>query len=469
MKKYLLLMFFALFTFSCTEDFLEETDKDKIIPKTIAEYSELLYGEGYINGNKLAEFTPYMGDELCSKTGRKGWFGITDNRNNVFGYFCWQQEPEYNMNLGISEDRNWEQLYHSILLCNIIIDAMKEAEGSEREKQQLLGEAYFVRALNYYYLINLYGEPYINGEEKGVPINNLIGMEDVRFKRSSTGEVYNLIKTDLKKSIQNFESSNTRPNIFKGNLKASYLLASRVYLYTKEWEECIKYSELLENEGSSLKDLTKDFVDDEIWINSKNPEILYTYGAYETWDTGATYHFTLSEEMVKIFKNDNDMRSKAFFTENYYGDKIFGKNGNRDITGTYGYALRTSELYLNKAEAEAHLGNTNTALETLNKLRRCRYLVLNRITDLSKENILKEIYLERKIEFCLEGQRWFDLRRQGCPELTHYLMIDYKTKGLCDTYILEKNDKAYTLPLPKNVSEMETSMIDIKRPDRIHK
>ena len=52
------------------------------------------------------------------------------------------------------------------------------------------------------------------------------------------------------------------------------------------------------------------------------------------------------------------------------------------------------------------------------------------------------VLLERRKELCYEGHRWFDLKRNGAPEIVHYF------NG--EKYVLEQNDLRYVLQIPDN-------------------
>lgn len=79
------------------------------------------------------------------------------------------------------------------------------------------------------------------------------------------------------------------------------------------------------------------------------------------------------------------------------------------------FVLRTSEAYLNLAEAAACAGDETTAQKALNDLRekRIKREVFDEaeVNGLSGENLVHFIREERRRELCLEGHRWFDLRR----------------------------------------------------------
>jgi hypothetical protein len=93
---------------------------------------------------------------------------------------------------------------------------------------------------------------------------------------------------------------------------------------------------------------------------------------------------------------------------------ISGGNGafNR---GQAGYVdiqiLRFSEVLLNYAEALVETGQATQALPYINQIRNRAKLSDITTTD---ANELRDIILnERKLEFCFEGKRFFDLKRVG--------------------------------------------------------
>jgi hypothetical protein len=88
--------------------------------------------------------------------------------------------------------------------------------------------------------------------------------------------------------------------------------------------------------------------------------------------------------------------------------KFLGKNGTINLDNVP--AIRVSELYLNRAEANYNLGNTTEALADLNVIRQRAGLTASTLTDAP---LLAEIYRQTRLEFGFEGHRWFDLKRTG--------------------------------------------------------
>ncbi len=83
-----------------------------------------------------------------------------------------------------------------------------------RVRTRLLGEIAFMRALSYYYLVNMYGEPYKDKEQAkialGVPINKAISVERIFIKERKLQEIYDLIEENLLNSIDLLKSGSSK-------------------------------------------------------------------------------------------------------------------------------------------------------------------------------------------------------------------------------------------------------------------
>lgn len=101
--------------------------------------------------------------------------------------------------------------------------------------------------------------------------------------------------------------------------------------------------------------------------------------------------------------------SKTGYTIRKMVDESFNFNI-QEYSAAQWVVFRLSEIYLNYAEAEAELGNTNEALTYLNKIRE-RAGMPDVVA--SGGDLIAKIQHERRIELCFEGHRYFDLRRWG--------------------------------------------------------
>ncbi len=466
--KRLIILVLASVLFGACSDFLEETSQDLIVPKSVKDYEEFLFGEGYLrNDISVHTYLDIMTDDV--KENISGWSFGSDTRTNGFGYYAWQKSPEETISGALRNDNAWETYYHSILICNVVLDAMGEMEGSEQRKAVLKGEAYAQRAWCYFMLVNLYGEPYDRAKADnllGVPLNEVVGMEDRHFSRASVAVVYEQIEKDLAEAIRCFTTYGSGKSVFRWNLPATYLLASRVALYKKEYENVIEYANKVLETNPQLYDLSI-MSEDDYFINSKNPEVLFTYGDYQItyFAALAKCNFPASDELLELL-GSNDYRKTAFLRKrgsNYTANK----SNSSGETNLYGFALRTAEAYLNRSEAYAETGNTEKALADLRSIRINRLKEYEELTAASKEEAIACVREERRRELCFEYHRWFDLRRWDRPRIEHTFTRDIKKPETVEKYVLEKDDKAYTLSLPRSVVESDPIIEDFLRPDRV--
>ena len=148
------------------------------------------------------------------------------------------------------------------------------------------------------------------------------------------------------------------------------------------------------------------------------------------------------------------------------------------------FVLRTSEAYLNLAEAAACMGDVDSARLVLNELRQHRIRTdafdPSEVNSLSGEELVSFVREERRRELCLEGHRWFDLRRyrvaEAYPqEVTLTKVVTNKVQDP-NTYeysvqwrrrfILPNDDPAWVLPLPHEELTKNPGMLDNPRSDR---
>lgn len=469
MNRLFIIYILILISFFSCSDFLEETSQDLIVPKSVADFREFLFGEAYLRNNvTIHTWLDVMTDDV--KENISGWSFGADTRVNAFGYYTWQKNPEETRSGGLNNDEAWATYYHSILICNVVLDAMDDMTGTEQEKIMLKGEAYALRGWCYFMLVNLYGKPYDASsadEEMGVPLNEVVGMEDRLFTRESVATIYDQIERDLENAIECFKTSNLNQSVFRWNLPAVYLLASRVSLYKKDYDNAIEYASQVITTNPQLYDLSI-MSESDYFINSKNPEILFTYGNYliTYFAQMAKCNFPASDELISSFGNDdNDLRLTAFLYKRssyYVANKAYAPG----TTGVYGFAFRTAEAYLNRAEAYAEIGELEKALADLKTLRMNRLKVYEDLVAESQAEVISHVRAERRRELCFEFHRWFDLRRWDRPHLEHTYTPDITKPETVERYVLEKDDEAYTLPLPYSVVESDPLIEDIVRPNR---
>ena len=273
MKRIYIFLLLGLLPVASCSDFLKEEDNDQVIPRTADHFLEVLHREAVIQ-NMTNYTTEFMTDDI--EENRKT---STNEKNLYKSLYTWQRDVEVDGNGDKSTvNKYWEILYRLVLVTNYVMENIDKAIGEDNAKAFVRGEAYFVRARSYFELVNLYAKHYdaaTAASEPGVPKRLGTGVEET-YTRASVGEIYNLIESDLKTAIQEFEKSGLKKSLWHPNAAAAKLLLSRVYLYKSDWDNCIEYAtRVINTTGGMLWNLKEH---QGTFVNTTNPEILHVYG-----------------------------------------------------------------------------------------------------------------------------------------------------------------------------------------------
>lgn len=465
----MLLLLLTGSTAACKK-YLDAPPDSGVSPVTVVDYSKVLNGEGWskaippTDGGPLLFFLDMMTDD----TDEKASGGLADDKLNYSAFYTWQNRydalnDEKRTPSGLLND-TWLGLYRIIQACNIILDAANTMKGDLQEKKFLLGEAYFSRALAYYFLVNIWGRPYAPAtpdDPMGVPVKTGSNIAIAGFPRQSVGAVYQLILDDMAAAEKNVTAVGITKNIFHYSPAAIYLLLSRVHLYMQHWAQAAAYADKCLRMQPALYDITGKGLSivqplTQFFVQA-NPEIIYTFNntAPDALTTvfgyPSDYCFRAAPDLLQRY-DTGDQRLSAFFMGASVNDTVlFPKtfDGYGPKGPYFSYCFRTAEAYLNRAEANARLGNLTAALADLNLLRQHRVKASVPISIADKDQLLAQVLLERRKELPFQLHRWFDLRRTGQPALIHYYTPVVMNKVLpVEKFALKKNDPGYTLEIP---------------------
>ena len=129
----------------------------------------------------------------------------------------------------------WVICYKLIYAANANISGLDEETAFN---QQLKGENYFLRAFFHFTLCNLFAKPYSFGADNpGVVLR--IGTDYSVTKRSTVGECYDAIESDLLEAIRLMSPDAKRGDNGYAGKEAAQALLGRLYLYKGEWQKCI--------------------------------------------------------------------------------------------------------------------------------------------------------------------------------------------------------------------------------------
>ena len=172
----------------------------------------------------------------------------------------------------------WMVAYKAIYMTNTVITSFEE--GKSPEGNQLLGEAYFMRALMHLNLVTLYAKPYSHGRDNiGVPLH--ISTSNPAPFRAKVGDVYDQIVKDLTKASELMGAS--RGNAGYPSKDAALGLLSRVHLYMENWQEVVNTVNTMLAGADPTSKLATDL--NALFPNAKTEgETLFCI-AHETTDT----------------------------------------------------------------------------------------------------------------------------------------------------------------------------------------
>lgn len=174
----------------------------------------------------------------------RNWFQMNEFRgDNIFiaGVTSDPFMKTYEYTDSETEETNRYFWYVSYSILNILNTNISVAtEGTSDYNDHILGENYFLRALTYLNLCDIYARPYSHGADNpGVVLRTEETMADEDVTRATIGEIYEQIEKDLKKAIELMDGYRRSPNAsfaWKGSAQG---LLSRLYLNMERNQEVV--------------------------------------------------------------------------------------------------------------------------------------------------------------------------------------------------------------------------------------
>ena len=302
----------------------------------------------------------------------------------------------------------WAAEYAAINDANFVIAKVPEIVAptlSQSYRNQLLGEAHFIRALAYFDLGRAFG-----GVQLFLTPTTQVA-DKLGKTRSTQAETYVQVLNDLdaadsllpaKSAVRDRATQNT-----------AVALRARLNLYLQQWSQAEADAGTLIADSADYKLVTpySNFFNNTNTTESVfelSYSLAYPNPMYSNWKAGGNY--TPVDSVVNLLQNPTigGSRSSLLLTS---GTRILGNlyplsSGTNPV-----YVIRIAELWLIRAEARAQQGNLSGALDDLNAIRTRAGLPIS--TAVTQSEILLAIENERRVEFALEPHRWFDLVRTG--------------------------------------------------------
>lgn len=307
----------------------------------------------------------------------------------------------------------WNAFYTNIYSTNAVLEGIALSQHiTDSTRQRLQGEALFIRAFFYFYLMNIYGDvPFVTTTDYKL---------NAVMPRTPQDKIYTQLVSDLETATVLLTTrpymGNTRPNVW-----AVKALLARVYLYRGEWEKAADAAtSLIDNTMfGTLPPPAAVFLKNSreiIWqLVPIDPERgLFIPGAIIPISPNTNSSYPMTPGIMREFEK-GDQRSRIW--TKYIGkDSIFNSfaykfKSTRADKSEFMVALRLGEQLLIRAEARLQLHQSIAAIADINTLR-ARAGLKPLQSDLQDDSLVKVIAHERRMELFGEwGHRWFDLKR----------------------------------------------------------
>lgn len=435
MRKVVSLMILAcLVTLAGCDKYLDIQPVGSVIPNSLEEYRALL-SRAYKNVSALSArgMACLRSDEMQIRDDEydQSYYGDIERWNDL------APSP-------YTTQFEWGKYYNILFIANHVIESKGDIiEGTPAEVDQLVGEAYLLRAYMHFSLVNLFGQPYTKpgaAETKSIPLKFDTDLEKV-LSKNTVGEVYESILADIEsaRGLINKDTWETKYS-YRFNTLSVAAFQSRTALYMGQWQKAYDASEAVLAKKSSLEDL-----------NSESPvlpnhfESVESITALEISLSNTISRGSLARAAFLALYAEGDQRVDLYFES---PDSDGNRKNKKSGYNQFACSFRVAEMYLNSAEAAANLNKLPESRTRLLQLMQKRYTPEayaakeTAVNAMNQPELIKEILDERARELAYEGHRWFDLRRTTRPRIEK--ILDGKS------YVLEQDDARYTLPIPKD-------------------
>ncbi len=447
----LTLLFITIITISCEKQ-LEIAPRQSIEAETAIENAtdlESLVKGGYsvAAGGSLYGTNLNIIPELLANTNYCTWVGTFQ------GYR--QLNTKTLNSLNTEASRTWIQAYSTIKNLNVALANLDKVSDADL-KNQLEGEALFLRGILYFELVRLYALPYDSGTgntQPGVPliINATKNVNDASLKvaRSTVAQVYQQIITDLTSAFGKLpEDNGNRADRF-----TAQAFLSRVYLQQQNYSAALNAANgVIESGNYSLGASVTS-----VFGNKNTSESIFEIQQNDQNNAGtsndglATFYANLPGigradlrplgAFISSFEATDTRRTTLFYQGAEGANPpaarpTFNASAKWTAFGQNIPVIRLSEMYLTRAECNSRLSSAigNTPLNDINIVRqRAGASVRTSVT-------LTQILQEREQELCFEGLRVHDYKR------TKRSPASISISGVSTP--LAFNDRRLVLPIP---------------------
>lgn len=340
----------------------------------------------------------------------------------------------------------WTGYYTIITRANLVLEKVAGVDMDATAKSQILAEAKFLRAFAYYNLVRLYGD---------VPLVTTTEEQTQLGPRTPKEQVWAQVIKDATEAAADLPLSWDTANKGRATKGAANTLLADVYVWrssaesSNEWKKAADAAKTVIDSG--VYSLVPDYIDAFLpGSQNRSGEIFAVQAtAASGGSTVSTASWTYPREMgagnpggwgtyvptasllnlyqpgdyrkeVSYFTHGPDPKGKdvTFYQEHVYKYRPTARPGPENVNWPI---YRYADVLMLYAEAQNELGNQALAAQYVNMVRaRARNgeggenrAEPANVAVLGQAAMRDAIFNERRVEFAMEGKRWFDLVRRG--------------------------------------------------------
>ena len=498
--KYLTLIIGAFALVSCSEDFLDNPPEDQLTVDNFFNTNEQIFSSG----------SALYGFPWFYFAGEKAMLTIGDlyAGNSVGSYSDLQQFEQLSVTSGnqfLAE--GWNSLYNVVAASNSLLfnlETKVAADVSPEMIHNVKGEAHFMRATAYFYLVRGWGD---------IPIIHSMDQysSSAEIYKNPASDVYQFIINDLETAYQLLPAqwASAEGRVVKSSADA---LLAKVYLTMGDYTNARSYAEkvidegtfgLLDNYGDLFRPQYNNSVESIFaiqWIGCSEWGYGSTIQAYVAANSKLTGFndgwgtFQPSIDLMNSYEEDDLRRHETIMEPgDFYPDLVTSEGGytvpddgltstiagfRKHIVGPPGdtpvetcfmrtglntYVLRFADILLIHAESILANQASTTDIAALTSFNAVRERAgLDALTEITLDDILQE----RRIEFALEGDYWYDLARIDREKAKNIIANQergtYANRDIdeLNSFMVTPSDADFLLPIPGSEIDSNPNLAD---------
>ncbi|MEM8888810.1 MAG: RagB/SusD family nutrient uptake outer membrane protein [Bacteroidota bacterium] len=362
-KSSIILLAVLLTSISCDDDFLNQVNPNAVTPASFWNSAEDARKGIFGAYSPFTNIWYYTRFEIFTSDYRDDVVnGFNTSERTAVGYFSGTSDS--NATFWV-----WSAMFQCVTRANEVLANVPNIDMDPTERDNILGEAYFIRAFNYFNLLN----NWLNVPLITVPISEID--EPNLITQADPADVWAQIESDLANAQNLLPDSWPNDQLGRATAGAAMGLLGKVFLYQNKFSEAkAEFAKVMDGRYQLMADYSHNFTE-EFENNSESLfEIQLVSDGNGGWGAdapgrgkGAGYQPDLAPAG---FTNQNGMRINEWVLELFLDERTINDEidprafttlffDTEDSTNYQGKMLK-SRTYTNKSYAEAFTtGNTN--------------------------------------------------------------------------------------------------------------